>query len=233
MKRLIKKSEAYSGFEVDNNYHEVFKNPTTSEIAEAKKHYNSIRGVINSDGIFVWPGEFWHQQLQRLVPDPINTNGFRFAFASDGWEFNLNFKYNLEDVLKMIDDNYSLFDSMGDLSKRMNIGPDKNGEYYNINGYEKLKLVIKDDSVLIFNHAKNQGRLIKKAEYLHCHNCGWDNGDFMYNEDGTLQDWVPDSKTKKFKKMDKNQVYKTHKEFDEKNSEKICPKCGQQELDID
>jgi Zn finger protein HypA/HybF involved in hydrogenase expression len=73
----------------------------------------------------------------------------------------------------------------------------------------------------------------KEAVYLHCHNCDWDNGDFMYNDDGTLQDWVPDKNTKRFKKMDKSQIYKTETEFEEKNPERKCPMCGKQELDMD
>ena len=76
-------------------------------------------------------------------------------------------------------------------------------------------------------------RLKKIAEYIHCHNCGWDNGDFLYEADGTLQGWAPKKDTKRFKELDKKQIYKTLKDFEEKNPDGICPKCGKQELDID
>ena len=230
--KLTKKAEAYSGFELDGIFHEVFKNPTNSEIQECKKEYNSIRGVINNEGIFVWPGEIWHKQLQRIVQDPVDINGFRFAY-DNGWEFNTTYNYDLEDVLKIIDDNYNLFNNMGDLNKTMYIGPDKNGEYYEIMGYDKLKAVIQDKNIMIFNYTNKKTRLKKIAEYIHCHNCGWDNGDFLYEADGTLQGWAPKKDTKRFKELDKKQIYKTFKDFEEKNPDGICPKCGKQELDID
>lgn len=76
-------------------------------------------------------------------------------------------------------------------------------------------------------------RLVKKSEYVHCHNCKFDNGDFMYDDDGNLLSWVPGKDTKKFKILKEQQIYKNYKEFNEKNPDKICPICGKHELDID
>jgi hypothetical protein len=67
---------------------------------------------------------------------------------------------------------------------------------------------------------------IIEAEFVYCDECHWDNGDFMYNDDGTMQGWAEDLKgTKKMKSLQKDQVYKSRKEFDEKNKG-TCPKCG-------
>jgi ubiquitin C-terminal hydrolase len=55
----------------------------------------------------------------------------------------------------------------------------------------------------------------------------------MYNDDGTLQSWVPSPDTKKFKKLKENQVYKTEEEFYKKNPDWKCPKCGKNELYMD
>lgn len=68
-------------------------------------------------------------------------------------------------------------------------------------------------------------RLIKKSEYVYCNDCGFDNGDFMYS-DNELMEWVPNKNTKKFKQLEKNQVYKSREIYDKENPEDICPKCG-------
>lgn len=56
-------------------------------------------------------------------------------------------------------------------------------------------------------------RMQKMGAYIHCHNCGWDNGDFGY--------------------PGKDTIYKTEEEYENKNPDRKCPKCGAQELDID
>jgi hypothetical protein len=76
-------------------------------------------------------------------------------------------------------------------------------------------------------------RLVKKAEYVHCHACGWDNGDFLRNADGTLKMWAEDLGPKKFQKLDDIQIYKSWEEFKSKNPEGVCPICHKQELDVD
>jgi hypothetical protein len=85
----------------------------------------------------------------------------------------------------------------------------------------------------LLQYRKIAKRLIKKSEFIHCHNCGWDNGDYMYDENGKLLSWVPDPKTKKFKELENNQIYKNRKDYEDKNPEHKCPECGKQELDID
>lgn len=98
--------------------------------------------------------------------------------------------------------------------------------------------------------------------YLHCHNCGWENDDFLEDYGGnsgyikyflgeTLRELVkPDQEVpypftrkqmyKRFIKELKHlywlnfkQEYKTQVDYEKKNPEHLCPKCGAKELDID
>lgn len=74
--------------------------------------------------------------------------------------------------------------------------------------------------------------------FLHCHNCDWDNGDFTYNDNGTVQLWVAgmlrDGRSKeKGQRLIDEQLYHNMKEFHEKNVEGKCPRCGSRMLDVD
>ena len=47
MKRLTKKSEFYNGYKPDDeNYFEIFKNPTSKEWSDVKKNNNEKSDVI-------------------------------------------------------------------------------------------------------------------------------------------------------------------------------------------
>ena len=76
-------------------------------------------------------------------------------------------------------------------------------------------------------------KLTKMSQYVHCHNCGWDNNDFLLNDDGTKNGWSEGMQDRKFKRLYKEQKYHSLKEFKEKNPNGICPECGSKELDID
>lgn len=76
-------------------------------------------------------------------------------------------------------------------------------------------------------------KLIKKSQYVHCHNCGWDNGDFIESDNGELMSWVKNKREKTIKKIKEEQEYNSYKEYKEKNPEGICPKCNKKQLDID
>jgi hypothetical protein len=97
--------------------------------------------------------------------------------------------------------------------------------------------------------------------YLHCHNCDFSQDDFWskdgYNPFGA--DFISWYKNLLFKEPDefgpepgkikatefvaqelerkatliRGMVYRTEKEFRDKNPDWICPKCGKQQLDID
>ena len=92
--------------------------------------------------------------------------------------------------------------------------------------------------------------------YLHCHNCGWDNGDFGLTEiklrmlKWDLKDIIhpnyashvkhPHFTILKFVCKDivgvfrsLTQKYKTFEDFKNKNPDQICPKCGSKRLDVD
>ena len=92
--------------------------------------------------------------------------------------------------------------------------------------------------------------------YVHCHNCGWDNDDFLESYGGNkgfiknflledLKNVIKPSYTNKkltnrrkhalkfvihdikhLYRLNFKQEYKTFKEYQMKNPERICPKCG-------
>ena len=105
--------------------------------------------------------------------------------------------------------------------------------YLNYDIYDDDSAVKNEDHKWINYKKVAIKQLIKKAEFLHCHNCGFDNGDFLRNDDGTLKYWAEGLTEKRFKKLDEKQIYKSRGELNKKNPDGICPECGQQELDID
>ena len=94
--------------------------------------------------------------------------------------------------------------------------------------------------------------------YLHCHNCGWSQDDFWHegwnpvksvglwedkfleddfrekvkNEEYTWQEFIARHFEQNAKKI-RNMEYRTMDEYRKLNPERKCPKCGQQQLDID
>lgn len=50
MKRLIKKAEIFSGINYNDNYYEIFKNPTANEWNIVQSYGQNIRGLITLNG---------------------------------------------------------------------------------------------------------------------------------------------------------------------------------------
>jgi len=127
MKRLIRKAEIYDGFNYGNNYVEVFKNPTASEIEAVREldPYNSIRGVIDRSGDkYIWIGEIEHFSINKYMNNQIPTNYFRFAYYGEGWMFyesGHGNKMMLEEFKKIISDNLDFLSQIGSLNVSLTV----------------------------------------------------------------------------------------------------------------
>ena len=87
MKRLIK-SEFFTaqGKEENEDYIEIFKNPTSNEIEKVRKKdkWSSIKGVIHNDGvIYIWIGDTMHDHIRNSEVD-VNSN-LHFVHDSEGF----------------------------------------------------------------------------------------------------------------------------------------------------
>jgi hypothetical protein len=98
--------------------------------------------------------------------------------------------------------------------------------------------------------------------YIHCYKCGWDNDDFLTDYGGNkgmltrifkwdlknviISDYTAHVKNKRLvalrhawediKRMyflNFQQKYKTYEQFKKENPNRLCPKCGTGNLDID
>lgn len=208
--RLKKLNELYDSFEdqLEGDYYEVFKNPTAAELSSIKSQDSkgSIRGMIQKDGtIYAWAADMSFNSASHMS-NSVDTNGLRFKlngsnFAADGGN-----TMDLYTIKNLIRQNISAINSLTSTKKI---------ELINVTDVSD-----DEDSILDLNELMEpvianciKKRMKKMAEYIHCHNCGWDNGDFGY--------------------PGKDTEYKTMEEFEKKNPDGKCPKCGEQELDID
>ena len=134
MKRLIKKSEIYDGFNIDNSdglfdddlfedissngYNEVFKNPTAKEIQSLKEtSNNTIRGMIYSNGdMYIWNGYILHDFINNYTNQKLNINEFRFSYDPSLWFIDAHNKYTLKELLQLIESYKSKLSQIGDLN---------------------------------------------------------------------------------------------------------------------
>ena len=94
MKRLIK-GEIFEGFNKNDKYLEIFKNPTSKEIEDTKKNdsYGGIRGTIDRDGNkYIWPADYGHYNinanLSKEKEKQIPLDYLRFAVDQNAWIFD-------------------------------------------------------------------------------------------------------------------------------------------------
>lgn len=222
---IFKNAEFDGGFKKDYSYYEVYKNPTSSEIEEIKNNskYNAIRGVIYDDGtVYAWDGDICHIYINKFFKShPININTFRFCYENEKWLIDLDGMMSVENAYEKIYNYRNILSQFGDI----------NAKFQLVDPYDVF--LLEDyitDNGLVANLNK---RLLKNSQYVHCHNCGWDNNDFLLNDDGSKNGWADSMQDRKFKRLYKEQTYHSLKEFNEKNPNAICPECGAQELDID
>ena len=129
MKRLIKKSEIYDGFNIDNSYdlfedissngyNEIFKNPTAKEIQSLKEaSNNAVRGIIYSNGdMYIWNGYILHDFINDYTNQKLNINEFRFCYDPSLWFIDAHNKYTLKELLQLIESYKSKLSQIGDLN---------------------------------------------------------------------------------------------------------------------
>lgn len=122
--KFNKKAELFTGFyeefdkENKENYLEVYKNPTSKEIADIKKQdeYDSVRGVILNDGtIYAWPGMVVHDQINSLIDTNIPiSNVLRFSFE-ENWIIDLHGMFTKEEGLELMRKNESILSQFGNV----------------------------------------------------------------------------------------------------------------------
>jgi len=207
--RLKKLNELHDSYEdnMENDFYEVYKNPTSAELSEIKNEDSkgNIRGVISNDGtIFAWSADLSYNDVGHLSK-PVDTNGLRFSINGGDFIIDGGNTMDLYTVRNFIRQYANAITSLTSNKKLqlMNVTDANEDDEMTLDLNELLEPAM----------ASIKSRLKKTAAFLHCHQCGWDNGDWGYPS--------------------KNTVYKTEEEFKEKNPEGKCPKCGTQELDID
>jgi len=125
MKRLIKKSEIYDGFNYGNNYFEVYKNPTNQEIEEVRKSdsRNDIRGVVYDDGtMYIWPGAIVHSNINMKIQNTISVNDtLRFSYENNNWMFDAHDNFTLEEMKQKILQNTDKLEQIGSLNTLIEI----------------------------------------------------------------------------------------------------------------
>lgn len=68
MKRLIKKAEIFSGINYNDNYYEIFKNPTANEWNIVQSYGQNIRGLITLNGdLYIWLANILHEELKKYL----------------------------------------------------------------------------------------------------------------------------------------------------------------------
>lgn len=126
-KRLIKKNEFIDGFNHGDNFRSIYKNPTSGEISKIRDEdeYNSIRGVIYSDGTsYIWSGSILHDFINKFdIVEKIDVdNSFRFAYepsSDQAWIIDVQNKYTVSEANDIIKKNIDFLSKIGDTSKKM------------------------------------------------------------------------------------------------------------------
>jgi hypothetical protein len=91
MKRLIKKSEIYDAIKNRDEYYEVFKNPTSSEINDIHKIDSDVRGLLYKDGtMYVWEGDLYHSYVSTKMKK-LDFDQYHFFTEGPNWiRFHVN-----------------------------------------------------------------------------------------------------------------------------------------------
>ena len=117
--RLIK-SEIYDGFKRQDDYCEVFINPTQKEINSLAK--NNIRGAISKNGDkYLWTGDVLHGSINEYVKNKVDVSYFTFAIDVDGWYCHLRDKLNYDECQKIMKNNLNYLAQIGDLNNELEL----------------------------------------------------------------------------------------------------------------
>lgn len=173
IKDLRKKSELFDANIVNEEYIEIFKNPTYKEIEDIKKSnkYNSIRGIIDSSGdIYAWRGDILHHQINsKLKNTNLNINEFRFASEKNYWIIDLHGRWTFEEGKQLIRQYKDKLSEFGDISFDFNMFYAKYSKfddcYFNLSDIEQYALNVKDMRKLS-NKGDYMKRLNKSANIV-------------------------------------------------------------------
>ena len=145
MKRLIR-SEFFNaqGNEGNENYIEIFKNPTQDEVIKVKNRdpYNSIRGIIDTNGdIYIWPGNIIHDNLKN--PNINMATGFHFAYETNNWVIDVcNLKIKFREAYEMLNNHKDQLSQIGNLNGKIFVGQTfdslKNG-FFNFSNWDEME----------------------------------------------------------------------------------------------
>lgn len=117
----IKLCEFYDATKLNNDYYEVFINPTNKEIQTVRDQddFNTIRGAISNDGtLLIWPGIFLHGEIKYMIDKPIDIDYFRFCWdPQDGWLIDAQHEYTVSEVINMINYYKEELMRIGNISK--------------------------------------------------------------------------------------------------------------------
>jgi hypothetical protein len=161
MKRLCKYFDSEI---IDNKAVDIFKNPSSTEIAEAKKSnsLNTVRGIIDNDGTeYCWNGDVLHFQIQSK----INCNSFHFSYDDDyGWFCDVHDLYTKKEFLELIMKYEKQLSKYGMINHKWDIGgfSDYSPEI-KINSFEELKEILETETNKMQTANNTLKRLIKKA----------------------------------------------------------------------
>lgn len=135
----LKKAEIYDGFfpketdeyknsnRFDDNYYEIFKNPSQKEINDILNHswYKSIRGVIDQNGnMYIWDGSFSHFEINNYIQNKIPLDYFRFSYSKPTWFFHLEglgANINTEECKNILKNNKSKLEMIASFNQNVDI----------------------------------------------------------------------------------------------------------------
>ena len=149
MKRLIK-SELFTGFKYRDISFEMYKNPISNEVLNVKKTnvYGGIRGMIEENGtLYIWSSEIVHDIALMLINNSIEDY-LRFSYNdSDGWFFNAKYRFNSNEIDKLIIKNKNTLSQIGNIENNFSYSytKDKNNKTFKIEDMEKVSKLIKSE----------------------------------------------------------------------------------------
>ena len=149
----------------------IYLNPTSSEVNEIKKNSptGSVRGLITGNGIYMWPGETMHDDINdELRRSGVNLkldvdDEFRFAYEGAGvWKFDTGWNFELIEAMEKAVANKQYLQSIGGFGGEIGFyhspsgclyHPEAEYQYIVDNYMDKADISCSDDydSVLFFS----------------------------------------------------------------------------------
>jgi len=165
MKHLIKRAEIYDGFNLNDKYYEIFKNPVPKEIEDVKKQntYQAVRGVIYNDGtIYTWSGNILHDEINNNLDNKIDISQFRFAYDNGRWIIDCHEDYSIPEAFDLLLKYENILSNFGDINQNFYICFAKPKPVDNWNSSKNVFL--KDIKEMDYNNTKDS-KDVNESEY--------------------------------------------------------------------